>query len=155
MTKNIKSAQFDNVFLRLDGTGVTKPTGSGGGVANAQYGAGPWEAFNIVVNTDGTVSIASVAFPGVFLRMDGTGVTEPVGPGGGTVNAQFTAGPWEKFKLVPQGDGTTAFESVAFPGVFLRLDGNGVTQPVGSGGGVANCQFGVGPWEKFTLPDAQ
>jgi hypothetical protein len=28
-----------------------------------------------------------------------------------------------------------------FPGVYLRMDGNGVTQSTANGGGVVNCQY--------------
>ena len=42
-------------------------------------------------------------------------------------------------------------ESAHFDNVFLRMDGNGVTSMTGPGGGTVNCQFGVGPWEKFKL----
>ncbi|MBO9558688.1 MAG: Vps62-related protein [Caulobacter sp.] len=149
----VGSATFSGVYLRLDGAGVTKPVGPGGGVANAQYGAGPYETFDLVTNPDGTVSFGSTAFPGVFLRLDGAGVTKPVGPGGGVANAQFTAGPYEKFRLVPNADGTQSIASTAFPGVYLRLDGQGVTHPVGPGGGVVNGQFGIGPWEKFNIAE--
>jgi hypothetical protein len=81
--------------------------------------------------------------------MDGSGVTGPTAPGGGTVNCQGYIGPWEKFRLIPQGDGTVAISSVQFPNVYLRMDGSGVTGPVAPGGGTVNCQGYVGPWEKF------
>ena len=47
--------------------------------------------------------------------------------------------------------GTYTFESVHFPGVYLRMDGNEVTEFVGPGGGVVNCQFGADAWEEFKL----
>jgi hypothetical protein len=100
-------------------------------------------------------AIRSVQFPNVHLRMDGGGVTAPVGPGGGTVNCQFGVGPWEKFTLEPHGDSTVAIASVQFPNVHLRMDGRGVTAPVGPGGGTVNCQFGVGPWESSRLTQSE
>ena len=102
-------------------------------------------------------AIASTAFPNVYLRMDGTGVTQPTGPGGGTVNCQYTAMSWEKFELVlqkdPNGrnDGTFSIKSTVFPNVFLRMDGNGVTQPTGPGGGTVNCQYTAMAWECYRL----
>ena len=45
----------------------------------------------------------------------------------------------------------TTIASVRFPNAFLRMDGSGVTQPEGSGGGVVNCQFTAGPWEQFQM----
>jgi hypothetical protein len=43
--------------------------------------------------------------------------------GAGVVNCQYGAGPLERFRLEPRGDGTVAIASVAFPHVYLRLDG--------------------------------
>lgn len=46
------------------------------------------------------------------LGMDGTGVTSFSADGGGTVNCQFGAGPWETFTL--RSDGANVYiESVA------------------------------------------
>lgn len=138
-TVTIGSAAFPGVYLRLDGTGVTAPTGPGGGTANAQFGAGAKEQFRLEHQNDGSVAVASVAFPGVYLRMDGRSVT---GPGnGGVVNAQFTVGPWEKYQLQPQDNGNFCFLSLQFPNVYLRLDGQGITAPLPSGGGTVNAQY--------------
>ena len=147
----IASVAFPGVYLRLDGTDVTQPSDYGGGTVNCQFGAHPWEKFRLEEQEDGTFAIASVAFPGVYLRLDGTDVTQPSDYGGGTVNCQFGAHPWEKFRLEEQEDGTFAIASVAFPGVYLRLDGTDVTKPSDYGGGTVNCQFGAHPWEKFRL----
>jgi hypothetical protein len=152
MTKTvIRSATFPGVYLRLDGNGVTHPMGPGGGVANCQYGAGPYETLDVVSQSDGTVTIGSTTFPNVFLRLDGSGITRSLDPGGGRANCQFSAGPYEKFRLVPQADGSTAIASTAFPNVFLRMDGRDVTRPMDAGSGVVNAQFGVGPYEKFVI----
>ncbi len=148
---SIASAAFPGVVLRMDGRGVTQPTGPGGGFVNCQFGASKWEKFILETQADGTIAIASVEFPGVYLRMDGRGVTQPSDPGGGFVNCQFGASKWEKFRLETQSDGTVAIASVEFPGVYLRMDGRGVTQPSGPGGGFVNCQFGARSWEKFNI----
>ena len=165
----IESVQFPGVYLRMDGSGLTTHIGPGGGVVNCQFGAGPWEIFKLIYNgADSSFSIQSVQFPGVHLRMAGGRVTAPSGPGGGIVNCQFGARSCEKFKLncvdscnysiesmqfpgVYLPSGMYEFESVQFPGVYLRMDGNGVTESVGPGGGIVNCQFGAGPYEKFKL----
>ena len=76
-----------------------------------------------------TVTIGSAAFKNIFLRLDGTGVTQPTGPGGGGANAQFGPGPMQQFRLEDQADGSVAIASVAFPKVYLRLDGRGITAP--------------------------
>jgi hypothetical protein len=148
---NIASVAFPGVYLRMDGSGVTQPTGPGAGIVNCQSFAGPWEKFTLETQADNTIAIASVQFPGVYLRMDGSGVTQPTGPGAGIVNCQSFVGPWEKFRIETQSDGTVAIASVQFPGVYLRMDGRGVTQPTGPGAGIVNCQFTAGPLEKFNL----
>lgn len=154
---NILSAQFPSVCLRMDAKTVSGMTPSGSGIVNCQFvsdpfdQAFPWEKFRLVSQSDGTVAIWSVAFPKAFLRMDGTGVTQFSAGGGGTVNAQGGVGAWEKFHLRPQGGLRVAIESAAFPGVFLRMDGNGVTAPTGPGAGKVNCQVGAHSWERFYL----
>ena len=45
-------------------------------------------------------------------------------------------------------NGTYTFESVQFPGVYLRMDGRGVEQ---GGHGVVNCQYTASSWETFQL----
>ncbi|MBS7422608.1 MULTISPECIES: Vps62-related protein [Pseudomonas syringae group] len=149
----IGSTAFPNVYLRLDGSGVNKFSGPGGGIANCQYYAAPYETFNLISNSDGTVSFASTVFSNVFLRLDGAGVTQPSGTGGGVANGQYTAGPYEKFQLVPNDDGSQSIASTAFPNVYLRLDGQGVVKPTDSGGGTVNAAYGIGPWEKFKIAD--
>ena len=100
-TVAIWSAAFPKAFLRMDGSGVTKFTGSGAGKVNAQGYVGAWEKFHLRPRgSDLRVAIESAAFPGVFLRMDGNGITQPSGPGAGTVNCQFGAHSWEQFRLV-------------------------------------------------------
>ncbi len=145
------------VYLRMDGNGVTQWIPSGGGTVNCQFGVGSHEKFRLIPQSDGTVAVGSVRFPNAYLRMEG--VTQWIPPGGGTVNCQFGVGPWfqfvagswEKFRLIPQGDGTVAVSSVQFPNSCLRMDGSVVTQPTETGSGMVNCQFGSGSWEKFRL----
>ncbi|ACM35895.1 MULTISPECIES: fascin domain-containing protein [Rhizobium/Agrobacterium group] len=153
--KNIRSAAFQNVFLRLDGAGDVSPAPSGEGTVNCQFGAGPYEAFQFDVTEDGSVTIRSNEFPLVYLRLDGNGVSYGNADGGGVVNGQVNPpGPYEHFLLVPQADGTAAIQSKAFPGLYLRVDGSSVTKFEGAGSGIVNAQIGVGPWEKFHIVDA-
>lgn len=151
--KSIRSVAFPGVYLRLDGTGFMHSSSEGGGVANCQYGVGPFETFDVLSQRDGTVTIGSTVFPNVFLRLDGHGVTHPTDAGAGLVNSQVMAGPYEKFHLVPQADGSTAIASTAFPNVFLRLDGHNINHPTDAGAGIVNAQFGAGPYEKFIISD--
>lgn len=147
----IRSAQFPQACLRLDGSGLTQYADSGGGAVNCQYGPGLWERFRFEPQVDGSYAIASVQFFNVYLRVDGRGAVQFENSGSGSVNGQFGVGDWERFRLVPQGDGTMAIESMAFPGVYLRMDANSVTQYADSGSGTVNCQLGLGAWEKFYL----
>ncbi|WP_051536776.1 fascin domain-containing protein [Nitrosospira briensis] len=149
----IAAKAFPNIYLRMDGTEVARRGRPGdGGLVNCHFGAGPWEQFRIHSQPDGLVTIESAAFPGVFLRMDGTEVARRGRPGdGGLVNCHFGAGPWEQFRIHSQPDGLVTIESAAFPGVFLRMDGSGITQPENAGAGVVNCQFGAGGWEHFRI----
>lgn len=145
----LRSQRFPKAYLRMDGAGVTSPVGPGAGVVNCQAYQGSYEEFYLREVATGGIAFESVRFPGVFLRMDGTGVTEPVGPGAGVVNCQAYQGSYEVYKLLAQSDGTLAIQSNRFPKAHLRMDGSGVTEPVGPGGGVVNCQSYVGSYEKF------
>ncbi|MTL14594.1 hypothetical protein GL307_24505 [Nocardia seriolae] len=150
----IRSTAFANVYVRLDGSGVTAATDQGGGTVNCQYNAASYERFRVRPQRDGSYAFESVAFPNVVLRMDGSGVSTQTDNGGGKVNCQYgSPGPYERFHASPQPDGTFSFESMAFPKVFLRLNGTGVTATSGAGGGTVNCQFAAdgGTYEKFVL----
>ena len=149
----ILSTYFANVYLRMDGTGVAAPTGPGGGTVNCAYNAGAWEKFKVRQQSDGSYAFESAAFPNVFLRMDGNGVTTQTANGGGTVNCQYgPPGPYEKYKANAQTNGSFSFESTAFPNVYLRMVGSGVTATSGPGGTV-NAQFNAngGVHESFFL----
>jgi phospholipase C len=149
----IQSAQFANIYLRMDGTGVTTTTAPGAGTVNCQYGTDPLTTFIVRPQTDGSFAFESTAFPNVFLRMDGTGVPTDMA-GGGVVNCQFGADSYEMYRLSPQPDGSMCFQSAtAFPGIWLRMVvGGGVTAATGPGGTV-NCQLNAngGAFEKFIV----
>jgi phospholipase C len=108
----------------------------------------PLSATDLAKTGDTPVTIRSTFFENIYLRLDGTGVTTPADKGSGKVNCQYGTGAWTTFKIRPQSDGSYAFESAAFPNVFLRMDGTGVPSTM-AGGGTVNCQVGIGPYEKF------
>ncbi|KAM3498363.1 hypothetical protein MY11210_009676 [Beauveria gryllotalpidicola] len=149
----VKSQRF-GTFLALDGTNVKAFASNGAGVAAAQTYVGSWERLQIENHADGTFSILSSNFPGVYLRLDAAGLKNFEGDGGGVANTQFYATPparsYERFKFHPQSDGSKTIESVAFPGVFLRMDGNAKKRPDGLIG-VVNGQFGARSYEKFIV----
>ncbi|MGH2689864.1 MAG: hypothetical protein ACRDKW_13820, partial [Actinomycetota bacterium] len=72
----VASAEFPNVYLRMDGRGVSQFQPQGSGTVNCQFGAASYETFAVEPHPDGdgSVALASVAFPGVYLRLDGRGV---------------------------------------------------------------------------------
>ena len=116
----------------------------------------PLSATDLAKSGNTPVTIRSTFFQNIYLRLDGTGVTTSTDNGGGTVNAQYGVGPYEKFKARAQADGSFSFESVAFPNIFLRLvTGSGVTSATGPGGTV-NCQVNAngGENEKFFVDAA-
>jgi endonuclease/exonuclease/phosphatase family metal-dependent hydrolase len=146
----IASVQFNGVYLQMDGYGV-KQTWDGMGYLGIGHGAGPNDQFRISPKpTDGSphvTGLESVAYPGVFMRMDATGVSS-LHHTGGLVNKQLGQFDYEKFIIQYQSDGTVFIESQSFRGVFLRLS-MGVSP--GETGPVVNCHFGASPFEKFRL----
>lgn len=109
--------------------------------------------------TDQIYYIESVNFPGIMVRMAGESPPHQEGPGFGTVNCQAPASsqdgnPWEQFKIhyldTPTSH-TVAFESVAFPGNYLRMAGENSPSQSGPGFGALNCQASIGPWEQFLI----
>jgi hypothetical protein len=125
----------------------------------------------MTVPTGQFIAIQSMNFSNtqrsVFLRMDGSNVTQNEGEGSGTVNCQFylpgtlpvpEVGNFEAFELISTTN-ATAIRSVTFPNAYLRLDASGVTASQGTGVGTVNCQYyspGTYPnsqseWEIFAL----
>jgi len=144
----IQSVAFKGVFLRMDGKGIRTTSGSGAGKVNCQKSLTTTCVFKLHQEKDGTFTIESVEYPGVFLRLDGSSVKSFSGSGAGSVNCQFGAAEWEHFRLRDQKDGSFAIESVAFPNVYLRMDGD---NPQGKDDdfGIVNCQFNVESYECF------
>ncbi|RUP16857.1 hypothetical protein BC936DRAFT_139505 [Jimgerdemannia flammicorona] len=97
------------------------------------------------------VTIESAAFPGVYLRMSAENLTKPVDTGGGTVNCQFTADPFEQFRLAKKPEGTVSIESNKWRGAFLRIDGRFVSRSSSDGAGVVNAQFSAWEWEHWKI----
>jgi len=102
----IASNAFPKTYLRLDGSGLfskKKVTSRGEGTVNCQPTALAYEFFNIIPDSTvcGKVNIQSAEFPGVFLRIDASCVSEDHEDGDlGSVNAQWTADNCERFELV-------------------------------------------------------
>ena len=149
--KSLRSSAFPDVYVRCDGSGVTKFTGPGGGTVNCQYKPPRgWENFYIYpvevtpsLALEGTckVEIKSASFKNVFIRLDSKGMSQFAGAGGGEVNCQFSARSYERFFLKKEVNGSYSFRSVRFPHCYIRLDGSGVHSHSAGGGGIVNCQW--------------
>ena len=165
---SLRSAEFPNVYLRCDGTGVTHFEEPGGGTVNCQYKPpSSWESFYIypvemapssaLQTTDYKVAIESVKFRHVFIRMDSQGMSHFIYTGVGQVNCQFTTSSWESYFLRQETSDAVSFRSVQFPHLYIRLDGSGVDSWSSSGSGTVNCQYYDDPssaassWESFHL----
>ncbi|KAF8428631.1 hypothetical protein EV426DRAFT_279155 [Tirmania nivea] len=98
------------------------------------------------------VALRSAAERERYLCMDGSAVTLPVAPGGGTVSTQVYVGSLETYNLVRHPDGSVSFGST-FQNTYLRMDGSDIIPGIEilGGGGVVNVQFGIGPYEKFLI----
>ena len=123
--------------------------------AECGFGAEGGASLAIDDNGDGTVSIRVLGIaPGgpAYLGYEGTGFRNSSSSGGGTAyfqQSKVMIG--QKFRLEQQSDGTTAIASVNYPGVYLRMDGSGLSASNPGPGGVVNGQYGVGALEKFLL----
>lgn len=135
----IRSAINPAIHLRMDASGTQN--GGIGGKVNCQYYAADTqphyvktneEVFELVSLSDGVFAIHSAGVPNVFLRMDGSAVTQFNGNGSGTVNCQLGMSG-------PTFQDTGVFQLVSIPN--SRLDGSAMTGFSGNGGGVVNCQF--------------
>ena len=143
----IISAAFPNVclFCSIESLNRWLPP-----PAQCKFGAAEGRSFHIGKNGNDAVAIGVTGKP-FYLALDGKGVGQGMSAsGGGYASFQLAlVQPLQQFRLVPQQDGTTAIASVAFPGVYLRMDGNGLSAANPGAIGVVNGQYGVGPLEKF------
>ncbi|KAF8466021.1 hypothetical protein BDZ91DRAFT_217867 [Kalaharituber pfeilii] len=99
------------------------------------------------------VALKSVAFRDRYVQMNGECVKEFSEGGGGSVRVQTYVAGWETFQLERHPDGAVSFKSTCFPNVYLRAEA--MILPPGQfwnhGGGIINCQYGCGAWEKFWI----
>jgi len=124
----IQSVAF-GTFLRMDSIGVAlQPTG--GGIVNCSRELRSWERFffDVLPPVFGIKSIGS----NLYLRMECH--TEP------RVSGQTYFGPWQKFELIWQDDGTVSIKSIAFRKYLSVLDNNRV-----------GCSSTAGQRERFSI----
>ena len=165
--KSLESVKFSNVYLRCNGKEVTQWKKRGGGTVDCQFGPPKkLEMFYIYPveiapslpepQTTYKVVIESAESRHVFIRMNGQGMDQPMGPGGGEVNCQFAISSSETYFLKKETNGYS-FRNVQFPQCYIRLDGTGIKKGSTSGGGTVNCQYyhhlflAPSSWERFHL----
>ncbi len=85
----IRSASQNNVYLRMDGSGLIAPQLHGGGEVSCRFGIddGEKEVFHKEVEPDGQVAFRSMTYNNVYLRIDHWTVIGPMDRG--KVNAQY------------------------------------------------------------------
>ncbi|PVG01519.1 hypothetical protein CPB86DRAFT_781312 [Serendipita vermifera] len=98
------------------------------------------------------IAIRSIASK-KYLSLDGNGLDHTTEQGGGKAKTQNFVGDWETFIPHEFPDHTIAFESAAFPNVYLRLAPLDISPGHHSekGGGVVNAQVGSLNYEKFRI----
>ncbi len=155
---SLRSVEFPDVYVRCDGTGVTKPSAPGGGTVNCQYNppsptSSLWKSLRFYIYpVEVAPSLAlfgitiavieSAQFSKVFIRMNSKGMNQFEGAGGGEVNCQYAPpSTWESYICTQEPNGGYSFRSVQFPRCYIRLDGRGVDSPLTNGGGTVNCQW--------------
>ena len=147
--RTIASVQFPGVYLQMHSHRVAH---LGAGRLSVGHGGGPLDQFKISPPpADGSpyvTAFESVVYPGVYLTMDGSGLTSS-SPHGGGVKQQFGKSENGLFIIHQQPDDTITIESHAFKGVYLRLNMDSALKTTG----VVNCQFGAGTSEKFRLEE--
>jgi tyrosyl-tRNA synthetase len=99
------------------------------------------------------ISIVSASFPDSAIGLDASaiiGLEAPTADGGGFASKEKCGAELASFRVHLR-SGKVLFESVAFPGCYMRMDGRNVTQLRDFGSGHVNAQKGAGEWEEFTL----
>ena len=104
--------------------------------------------------------IRSAYFSDVYIRCCGTTIESPATGGGGIINCQYKQPrAWEKFYIypveliIPSSPCKVVIESVQWPGRFIRMDASKMRKFEDPGGGIVNCQYGVGSFEVFILKE--
>ena len=137
----------DGQYLSMDNNGYTAPSGGGGGSLSlsSDCGSESVQFYITPVAEDSNIySIQSVKYPGLYLRMDGSGMTRFDDNGGGVANCELGVYSYEKFRIVyvagGEYHGKFTIGSQAFPFVYLRAHGD-----------IINCQYGALSCEKYII----
>ena len=170
-TVSFQSLYFPKNALRCDGSAVTYHTDGGGGIVNCQYDhVGALEKFiifsleavpsNVAEETEAIVFINTTIWNDVYLRMDGSNVTEYNAEGSGVVNSQFM--PLDEYGMFVITRHRNSFwsyysiRSLFYSKSYLRLEAIGVDHYRTGGEGTVNCQYwlkpnDIGNYERFNI----
>jgi aryl-phospho-beta-D-glucosidase BglC (GH1 family) len=129
------AVRWSSLKAGANGSYVSAESAGAGFLVANRAAVGTWEEFQVVNNSDGTVSFLS-AISGQYVSAD-------LNQGAKLIANRATIGGWEKFRLVAQSNGTVALQAVA-NGLYVSADLN-----VG-GVLVANRSVAQG-WEQFTI----
>jgi aryl-phospho-beta-D-glucosidase BglC (GH1 family) len=121
-----------------NGQFVTADQNNGGNLIANRAVADTWEQFQVVSNSDGTVSLIAT--------INGRYVSADLNLGGQLIANRTVADTWEKFKLVAQSNGTTALLSVA--------NNRYVSADLNLGGQLVANRTVAQQWEQFTISGA-
>lgn len=133
----LKSLQFNNVYIRGDGNSNT---------VNLQYGSFAWEKWIARQEQGGYYCFENNYFRGKFLSLDTSGCTKWQGPGCGKTSLVTSCNANAKFLVVNNnGVNVGLMSHAAYTNnnvrIFLRLDGTGTKDFNGSGSGTVNAQY--------------
>jgi len=127
-------AMANNQFVSATATGTSYLTATAGTASS-------WEQFEVISNSNGTVSLRSTV-SGKLVSAD-IGLSAPNTASLISNRTQIQA--WEQFTLVPQANGTVALRSAA-NNLFVSADLN-------IGGKLVANRTAVDTWEQFVLSD--
>ena len=91
------------------------------------------------------------SFTGPYLSVTASNLTKPCSRGSGIVSCSpDCTSKMQHFYIIPVAENTNIYtiQSVAYPGVYLRMDGSDLTDYYDPGAGVVNLQYGVTDEEK-------
>jgi len=138
---SIRSNNFNNVFLRVDGSNCS-PNNVKCGHVNAQFTSGAWEkwVFQMRVDKPGTFCVKSQQWANVYLYFDASSCHSSSGPGCGSTSAYYSTSCTDNLLFITNRN-NNALVSYANQHALIRIDGSGLTRALDNGGGNVNGQY--------------
>ena len=129
------AAEAATITAAANGRVVSAEAAGAGYLIANRTAASTWEQFQVVNNTDGTVSIRAT--------INGRFVTTDMANGARLIASQTASGNNEKFRMVAQTGGTVAFQAVS--------NNQWVSADLNLSGTLIANRAAVGTWERFTV----